>query len=108
MKRKKDKKYLLTIGTCVALLMFMLFSLTHKGTYSYTECLGVVSPDKNYCCDSTSSYSDGTVHNDKQNARAECENYALNNSYIRYECNISKNTNGMYTWNVVLYNGCSK
>lgn len=107
MKRKRDKKYLFTIGTGVALLIFMLFSLTHKGTYSYPECLGVVSSDKNYCCDSTSSFSNKALYTDKQLATDECENYALSNSYNHYECNISKKNDYMYVWTIVLYNGCS-
>ena len=108
MKRKRDKKYLLTIGTCGALLVFMLISLTNKKTYSYPECLGVVSADEKYCCVSSSSFSNNVLYNSKQTAEETCQNYALSKNYQYYTCNLETSETGMYQWIIITYNGCTE
>lgn len=111
MKRKRDKKYLLTLGTCIILGIFMLISLINKETFSYLdeasliECMSVVSPDGMSCCDSVSSFSNQILYNDEEQASDECFNYTLINRYSNYECIVNK-IQDKYQWKLNIYNGC--
>lgn len=110
MRKKRDKKYLLTSVTCLMLGIFMLISLTSKDTYSYVidnnenviECVGVASPDKKRCCDSVSSFSNRISYDSQKDAKDACLEYALNKLYNYYECHVD----GSNQWILMTYNGC--
>ena len=111
MIRKRDKKYLLTIGTCLILGIFMLISLINKETFSYLdetaliECMNVTSPDGKRCCDSVSSFSNQVLYNKETDAMDDCDSYALSNRYSNYECHVNK-LQDKYQWKMNIYNGC--
>ena len=111
MRKKRDKKYLLTIGTCLILGIFMLISLVNKETFSYLDeeslidCMKVASSDGKSCCDSVSSFSNQVLYNNKEKAIDDCDNFALNNRYGNYECLVNK-LEEKYQWKMNIYNGC--
>ena len=108
MKRKRDKKYLLTIGTCIGLLIVMIISLTNKGTYSYISCMGIIAPDNSTCCDSKSNFSNEVGYANESIAFTSCKDYALSKTYDYYDCSVGINSNGKFIWNLVSYHGCYK
>lgn len=106
MKRKSDKKYSLSMWTCLALIVVMVISLVNKKTYS--TCLGINSPDNNHCCQSKGSFSDNVTYSLAVFAQDECSNYATNNKYEYYECNVIEVSNDTFMWNLTYYHDCQQ
>jgi len=104
MKRKRDKKYLLTFGTGLGLLIVMIISLSNKNTYS--TCLGINSSDNQYCCQTKDIFSDDGEYSLETYATDACNNYALSRSYEYYTCNISEISDGKFKWDVTFYTNC--
>lgn len=105
MRRKSDKKYLLTLGTCLGLLIVMIISLYNKKTYN--ACIAGGLGYEN-CCKVSDSYTDNISYTSEAFSKAACQKYATNNQFKYYECQAKSTEDNIYTWNITTYQECTE